>query len=373
MKKVSIKYFSVVYGLVLLLLITSCIKDMEITIPDLPEKVVACCLFNPKDNWELTLSNTKTVNNTNESYIENATVEITSDSGEIISLNYKGKGVYAANSNPEVGETYTLKINIPGYDEITAQSRIPFAASVQVEDIKFNWIKYLYPNDLLDYDVFPLTIHFEQTVEKAHFLFRAHHFNPEYGYTRYMLTSASLKKLEEAGLLKEAAIQLLEFVDKWQVHPETFTDCLNVIDDWDTRIRYYNILESELKKKNITQHEYEAFLPSECFEDDNWLNNISYDTYTIIGNGENITKADLLYADANLNYSMENNKKRNEEYWLEVTQGDSNYLEYYRTYILQVSQRINPYSEPVQVFSNINNATGIFAGYNRQMIHLFNY
>ena len=61
------------------------------------------------------------------------------------------------------------------------------------------------------------------------------------------------------------------------------------------------------------------------------------------------------------------------EFWLEIIRGDTDYIEYYRTYILQVSQRINPYSEPVMVYSNINNATGIFAGYNRQMIHLFNY
>jgi hypothetical protein len=132
-------------------------------------------------------------------------------------------------------------------------------------------------------------------------------------------------------------------------------------------------LYQDLKQKTVSTREYEAFHPAACFEDDNWLNNISYDVFTVIGKGQNINQADLLYADTNLKYSMENNQKDNKEFWLEIIRGDSDYIEYYRTYILQVSQRINPYSEPVMVHSNINNATGIFAGYNRQMIHLFNY
>ena len=70
---------------------------------------------------------------------------------------------------------------------------------------------------------------------------------------------------------------------------------------------------------------------------------------------------------------MEQNHSRDEEFWLEAIQASKDYIEYYRTYILQVSQRINPFSEPVIVHSNIKNATGIFAGYNRQMILLFTY
>lgn len=373
MKKTIFKYLLI--SLVIVLTLPACVKEMEIDVQNANREVVVTCLFNPKDHWKLTLSKTKTLHENNDLYIEDAVVEISSGSGERFLLDYAGKrGKYISDKKPKEGESYTLKVNIPEREEITAQGMVPKIVKATVSDFEIKWVKYLYPNDLMDYDVFPLTVNFENSINDAKFLFRAYSFNPDEGYKRYMLTMASLKKLEEEGLPSNVYEKLLELVDQWRISSFDYIECvLNLIEDYEISSRYSYLLQEKIKQKTISNREYEAFLKGACFEDDSWLNNISYDVITVLGEGQDITKADLLYADSNLKYSMDNNRERNEEYWLEVVRGDSDYLEYYRTYILQVSQRINPYSEPVMVHSNITNATGIFAGFNRQMIYLFKY
>lgn len=226
----------------------------------------------------------------------------------------------------------------------------------------------------MDYDVFPLQVNFAETVQEARFLFRSYYFDPNEGYKRYMLTNESLEKLKKAGLPENAYREIANLVDRWLINQWVFDHIISdLVEGLDSINRFWFLLHQELKQKTVNAREYEAFGKSVCFGNDFWLNNISYDVMTTIGEGENVSHAKLLYANANLKYSMENNNRHDEEFWLEAIQASEDYIEYYRTYILQVSQRINPYSEPVMVHSNINNATGIFAGYNRQMIHLFNY
>lgn len=375
MKNLVIKYVLISFAVFLTL--PACVKEMVFDIHNTSREVVVTCLFNPEENWELTLSKTKILQEDKNIFINDALVEITSETGEHFTLNYTGKkGIYDIDSHPEMGKTYTLNIDIPGHDEITAQSKVPNFVKATVPDFEIKWIKYLYPNNLMDYDVFPLRVNFEESINDARFMFRARTFNPSGGYKRYMLTMASLTKLEEEGLPTNGYKKLLELVDQWRIGSFDYIECvLNLIEDYETRSKYSHLLQEKIKQKTVPNREYEAFYKVPCFEDDNWLNNISYDAITVIGKGQNITKANLLYADQNLKYSMENNNNNNniEEFWLEVIRGDRDYLKYYKTYILQVSQRINPYSDPVMVHSNIKNATGIFAGFNRQMIYLFTY
>jgi hypothetical protein len=345
---------------------------MEIDMLQTNEKLVVNCLFNSNKDWELLLSRTKRLDEKNVDFIENATVEIFAEGEETIQLNHDKNGIYRANSKPQVGKTYTLKVNVEGYEELSAQGTIPPTIQAEIEDFEINWLKYLFPNDLLDYDVFPLTVNFEKTVEQAHFFFRAHSFIPEFGYNRYMLASSSLEKMEAEGLPQEVAKQLEEIADVWQVNSYMFTDCLTPIAARPDYINYYNMIENSLKKKKVSNREYEAFQHSECFADDAWLNNISEDTYTVFGEGGNARSAQLLYSESNLFYEMQSGHNLTKEYWLEVSQVDPNYFEYYKAYILQINQRGNPYSGPVKAYTNITNGVGIFAGFNRQMIHLFN-
>ncbi len=375
MKKFIFKYLLVSFSV--FVTFPACVKDMEIDVPETSRKVVVTCLFNPQDKWELTLSKTKNIKENVDIYIENANVEIIAETGEIIALDYTGEnGVYKSDNYPEMNRSYTLKVNIPGHNEITAESMVPDFVKATVPDFEIKWVKYLYPNNLMDYDVFPLQVNFGETVQDARFLFRSYYFDPKEGYNRYMLTTDTLEKLKKAGLPENAYLELAKLADQWIVDQWIFDQILFKLvffEDFDLKQRLSHLLYQDLKQKTVSVREYEAFGRSVCFGNDYWLNNVSYDVMTTIGEAKNVTHAKLLYANANLKYSMEHNNSRDEEFWLEAIQASKDYIDYYRTYILQVSQRINPYSEPVMVHSNINNATGIFAGYNRQMIYLFTY
>lgn len=373
MKKFIFKYLLISFSV--FLTFPACVKDMEIDVPETSREVVVTCLFNPQDKWKLTLSETKNIQENEDIYIEDANVEIIAETGEIVALDYTGEnGVYKSDKYPEMSKSYTLKVNIPGHNEITAESTVPDFVEVTVPDFEIKWVKYLYPNNLMDYDVFPLQVNFGETVQDARFLFRSYYFDPSEGYKRYMLTMDSLEKLRKAGLPENAYMEIAKLVDQWLVNQWTIDHILyDFVEDFDLKNRLSHLLSQELEQNTVSTREYEAFGKSVCFGNDYWLNNVSYDVMTTIGEAENVTHTKLLYANANLKYSMEHNYSLDEEFWLEAIQASKDYIEYYRTYILQVSQRINPYSEPVMVHSNIHGATGIFAGYNRQMIYLFTY
>lgn len=375
MKKFILKYLFLSFSV--FLIIPACVKDMEIDVPETDKEVIVNCLFNPQNKWELTLSETKSIQENDDIYIEDANVEIIAETGEIITLDYSGnKGEYKSDEYPELGKSYTLKVNIPGHNEITAESTIPDIIKANVPDFEIKWVKYLFPNDLTDYDVFPITINFEKQLINSPIIFRALRFNPNYGYKRYLLSSTALQKLERIGIPSIAVEKLEKLTGKWQISTEVFYDCFKGTGTNVEEFNYLNLLVPELKEKTVKLREYDAFYRTDSFANDEWLNNISIDSRTILGIGEFVEKADLFFADQNLKYLMESgnyNDNDKREYWVEVAQCSLDYYEYYRTYILQVSQRINPYSEPVMVHSNINNATGIFAGYNRQMIHLFTF
>lgn len=341
---------------------------MDIEIQNATRTTIVNCLFNPNDTWQLHLNYAKMLDETEDQPIENAIIEIHSGSDDPIKLHHNQEGIYTANKYPVAGKEYTLKINIPGQKQITAQSSIPKLIEAQITLSDINWRKYIHSNDLLDYYVFPLTVDFQQNLENANCIFRAHSFDPRYGYNRYMLTSANIETLKKEGLPVDVASKLEQHADIWLSDRYYFTPFIKNLDR-----KFYLLILDLMKEKKLNHREYESFQHCECFADDTWINNISYDTYTVIGESNSIKSAKLLFGDLNLYSNMEENNPQKIEKWIEVTCTDINYIEYFKSYILQVNQRTNPYSEPIKVYSNIKNGAGIFAGFNRQMIHIFTY
>ncbi len=365
------------FGIIVLLLVSllqSCTKEMEIDVTNAEKKIVVQCLFSAEENWDVVIQTTKGLNDDSDNYVDNATVEIRSESSSVF-LNYDGEGHYRTNQKPVPGDIYQLRVNAPGYEEVLAQSSIPVRIEAHAKDFEVNWLTYMYPNDLIDYDAFPVTIFFEKPVQNGRVVFRAKLFNPQYGYTRYLLSSQSLEKLEVLGIPAISATRLEKIVNKWQIDKEIYSDCFNGTGTMAEELNYYNWLSKELQEKTVKEREYGAFKSTECFANEEWLNNISYDSRNVFGQKQSFQQAGLLYADPNLKYYMEEHYSGSDkrEYWVEIVQASPEYYEYYRTYILQVSQRMNPYSEPVEVYSNLKNGVGIFAGYQSQLVHLLTY
>ncbi len=362
-----------IYLIILFTVLSSCTSYLDIETQDVEPKVVVNCLFSEDENWKVQLNYSKNIGASEDLSIEDATVVIDTSDGESIFLTHVESGYYTIDAKPERNKRYRLTITIPGHSLITAESSLPEAFEAEFETMDLTWGKYMYPNDLYDYDVLSFKVVFPEKVEDGNFLFRAHRFKPEYGYMRYLLSSVALERLKQAGVPTKGIERLQWLTDEWHVGTQIFYDCLDGIGSIMDRNNYLNLISRELKKRKVSTREYGAFLRENCFSDDDWLSNISYDTHTVMGQGKELGEASLFYSDPNLKFAMDTERKDGTEYWVEVTRGSKEYYEYYYSYILQVSQRMNPYAEPVVVFSNIENGTGIFAGYKRKMLHLLSY
>lgn len=111
--------------------------------------------FAPGQPWSLVVSRTVALGDTTafpDAVVTDASVTITSDDGTVLVLPHIGDGRYGAAPRPpdpetglfpeglfedgpapEVGRTYTLRIEAPGFPPATATSRAPLPAAVQAE------------------------------------------------------------------------------------------------------------------------------------------------------------------------------------------------------------------------------------------------
>ena len=81
------------------MLFSACVKELEINQQVTNDILVANCLFNPDENWELSIFKAKNLDESEDQPVENAKVEIHTGSDEFIVLDYYGKGKYTWSDN----------------------------------------------------------------------------------------------------------------------------------------------------------------------------------------------------------------------------------------------------------------------------------
>jgi hypothetical protein len=114
----------------LLVVATSCQKEIEIDFPDLEIKPVINCLFSPEYPLKTHVGLTKSPTDTSTYLIENANISVFGNDGTHIVLPYISEGYYSANSFlPQKGVIYTMEVDIPGFKRITASGSIPVSES----------------------------------------------------------------------------------------------------------------------------------------------------------------------------------------------------------------------------------------------------
>lgn len=112
----------------IIIFLFSCKQQIEIDLPEIEVKPVVNCLFSSDNPFSVSLS--LPVSPTDSAYecITSAEVIITGDDGSYYSLAHQDKGIYIDSLiYPKAGIQYTLKVNVPGYKQITASDKIPIA------------------------------------------------------------------------------------------------------------------------------------------------------------------------------------------------------------------------------------------------------
>lgn len=127
------------------LLTSSCEEDYVLEKGDFVPKVVVNAVFTENEAFKVNLSYSRDILTQNHdiSYVENAQVMIKEiATGRVESLKYTGNGNYTfIYFTAKADHTYELQVNVPGYNLITATSKVPVKVSsinVFTENIMYN-------------------------------------------------------------------------------------------------------------------------------------------------------------------------------------------------------------------------------------------
>lgn len=367
MKKYSI--------IVILLTLISCTKDLELPYEKPDQTMVVNCLFSEAAPWKVTLTRIKSFTEPSDSYVEDARVAIVPENNDTIHLTYSKNGIYLSEEMPASGIEYQLVINDGQPDKITAKSSIPLKPTIsEIKPSTQNTIYFSNAN-LSDYEVLPLDFKITGDDQANFVRFRLSAFNTKWGYTREVVTKATISELREAKFPEDFVRELEKLIGVSLPTNQYFTIIRKMGEKYGlpgngpTGI---GTAASKVKKIKVTTRYDDAFRSQILFSNSNGFNNVSKDKFNVFGEYSELKEVSLFVSYIPvLNKNDETDYK--EEYWLEVVGMSADYYKYQKSYIKQVVNQKNPFASVIEVYSNIQNGVGIFAGYNRQMIHFHDY
>lgn len=109
-------------------LFASCISTIEIDTVPVNKILVVGSLISPDTVFWCNVSKVYAVNDSNNHYIDNATVKIFDNTSNalVCELNYDSAGIYrAANVYPEEGKEYRLEVSSDGFPSVTGVTQVP--------------------------------------------------------------------------------------------------------------------------------------------------------------------------------------------------------------------------------------------------------
>lgn len=108
----------------LLLLLTSCVKEVDLNLENLPERVVVNGAICPDSSFKVRVSLTSGMKE-QKKIIENATISVFEDGEFIYYLPHAGDGWYRVFASPTEGKHYRIEVTVPGFDMVSAETDIP--------------------------------------------------------------------------------------------------------------------------------------------------------------------------------------------------------------------------------------------------------
>ena len=330
------------------MVLMSCETTVEIDIPRNTTQLTASALFNPDSVWKVELHQNRYVLDTTPfAPVPDATVKIKQQGRVVAELDYQDESIYNRNSfytsgdsRPALGENYTLEVTHPTLGSVTANSR---TTPVPTPILSFVWdtldIREV-PNSYGDV-AYGVTIRLDDPPE-------------ENFYSLVIATRREFivgRDIDNDGV---PDLVLREFTrsEAGMRSDDPVVD--NPSDDYVSELLFkdvnFNGQEYALKlymrqTTSATQNPtYPALFARDFYR-------LGEDEYVYNLDGEIVYKpgdsfpTDFMYALL---------RTVTEEYY-----------QYIFTRDLQASVENNPFAQPVQVFDNIENGLGIFAGYSQ--------
>ncbi|MFA5327344.1 MAG: DUF4249 family protein [Prolixibacteraceae bacterium] len=360
------------YILILFFLMMSCTKDLELSYEKPDQTMVVNCLFSEDEAWKVTLTRVKPYSDQSDTFVDDARVAIVPENKDTIHLEYFKDGIYDSNEKPISGIQYQLVIRDSKGKTTTAQSSIP--TKPVISDIKSSTQKTTYFSNanLMDYPVIPLDFTISADDTDNFVRFKLYDFNTKWGYLRYMVTKETITELRIKKFPEDFLSELEKLMGVSMSNYEYFRIIREIAGKYELPYNGMDIAISKLKEIKVTTRYDDSFQSGYLFSNSLGFSNVSKDIWNVLGEYQGLKDLSLFvtYIPVLIKGSQTDFK---EEYWLEVTGMSEDYYKYQKTYIKQVETKDNPFASVIEVYSNITNGVGIFAGYNRQMIHLHDY
>ena len=333
--------------------------------------MVVNCLFSEDETWKVILTRVRSFSDQSDSFVEDARIMIVPENNDTIHLEHFKDGIYSSIEKPTSGIQYNLIVLDSKGNTISAQSSIPVKPVIsEINPSTQNTIYYSNAN-LSDYHVLPLDFKISANDQPNFVRFRLSTFNTKWGYTRYLVTKETITELRKMefpeGFLSDLGKLVglsMSFYDYWGIIREIagkYEPPYNGID-----------ITSKLKEIKVKIRYEDSFQSGTIFSSSIGLNNVSKDIFNVMGEYRGMKEVSLFVTYIPV-MNKNNQTDYKEEYWLEVTGMSEDYYKYLKTYIKQVENKNNPFASVIEVHSNITNGVGIFAGYNRQKIHFYDY
>ncbi len=115
----------------LLLLLTSCIQEVDFKVDTVPQKLVVNSVITVYQPIEVNVSGLQSILDTSQLFIDNATVIVSEEEGDTDTLSYLSNGNYKSDIYGEPGKVYRLTVQAKGYPTAFACDTIPIRINIK--------------------------------------------------------------------------------------------------------------------------------------------------------------------------------------------------------------------------------------------------
>jgi len=122
--------------LIYILGICSCSVKIELDIPDSPPQIVVNSLITKDSLITVNISKTVPMLSEGVSFVNNAEVELLADGSFIENLHQKETGIYQSTITPQTGINYQIYIDVPGFNRMSSSANIPEPITITEGTIK---------------------------------------------------------------------------------------------------------------------------------------------------------------------------------------------------------------------------------------------
>ena len=332
----------------------SCLRDFELQMPEVERQIAVNCFFTPDSSWKAQVYFTHHIDSSGDNaVIVNALVSVEDETGNIVFLNHTRDGIYHSEEKPAAGAHYRLKVEVKGYQTVTAESYVPLKSDLS------NW--QLLSQNKIRFRITP------QLTDEYFIAVRGRYFDTVKGYNIYCINPEVFEHLKENKQLTDEVITHLKPLEGQTLYSYNVVQKVQELMTPEEIFNYWYFVQTTFEEYavcgKLKYRPQSKMILSGCSSEQAIFYQAPNDLTTLLMNQTGTQ-------DAEISMALNSEHFPDWEFFLEYMDLSSDYYYFLKDFLLQVSNREEINAPPVIVYSNIENGVGIFAGYRSQLINL---